>query len=1461
MQRNASPRLALEQRIVFDAAMAGAGAELLDRNADHGEYTPPAVPRATSQPVRIQAAEPATAPPRPAPERIDDVSAVARPSAPIDTAARVEIIFVDSAVQDIQTFLHGRNAEVVVLQAGRDGVDQIAQVLAGRTGISAIHIISHGEAGEIVLGTGVPDAQTMSGIYALDLATIKSALAPGADVLVYGCNAGAGAGGQAFMAALANATGADIEASTDSTGAVALGGNWTLETSTGHVETLSISAKDWNGLLTVAAANGSGALLGVNGNSIYSIDITTGKATLLTSAPATIGGVTLSGTINSLAMDTADGLLYYVDQNGVNANRALFAYDFRTAGLTDAARHLLIDSDLTNNGAGLSIAVGVSGVGQAGATFGNGGLYLAVLSNAVQQGTSATATDDTNYKISFTGAGRTISNVAVLVSPITGAHAWGDIGFDGATNTILDSSSTNILTRYDATTGAVVGTATTVGLPIQTALGVAGNTYLVGASVQEVNPVTGVAIGAAVAITNSAGTALTMLDASTAPPAQVTIGDKIFDDNNTNAVFDAGDVGIANVTVQLIDDRNNNGVVDAGERILATDTTNATGDYLFTGVLPGNYIVRVTDTNAVLGTAPYTTAGAALNPNADIIATATNSAIVQDLLTIDFGVNNRPPVNTVPGAQAATEDTALPIAGVSVNDVDSNLATSQISVANGNLTVSLAGGATISAGANGSGTLTLSGTQVQINAALASISYLGNLNFNGTDTLTILSTDKASSTDTKTVTINVAAVNDPPVGVPDSGAVVESGVNPGNTAFTGTPSASGNVLTNDTDPDAGDTKTVNTVNGSAANVGAVISGTYGAVTIAANGTYTYTLNNALPATQALAQGQVVTEVFNYNLKDTAGLVSNTTTLTISATGTNDAPVGVPDSASVVESGVNPGNTAFAGTPSATGNVLANDTDPDALDTKTVSQVNGAAGNVGSTLATTYGTVTIGANGAYTYTLNNALPATQALAQGQGVTEVITYRVRDAAGLFSDTTLTVSVTGTNDTPVAVLDTASTPLNVPLLNINVKANDTDVDNTPAQLTVSSPVLATPAQGTVTLNGDGTLNFTPASGVTGPVIINYTLTDNLGASTTGTLQVNVGGINTPPVAGNDSASTVQNTAFTLAAGMLIANDTDADGNPLTITSVQSPTNGTVALVAGSVVFTPTPGYTGPASFTYTISDGQGGTSIATVNVTVTALVVVNNPPLANADANSVVESGVNPGNTSFAGTPSASGNVLSNDTDPDAADTKTVSAVNGSAANVGSAIAGTYGYVQISADGSYTYTLDNARPATQALAQGQAASEVFSYVVRDAAGATSSSTLTITVTGTNDAPVANADSNAVVESGVNPGNTAFAGTPSASGDVLANDTDPDAADTKAVNAVNGSAANVGSTITGIYGTVNIAANGTYTLHPGQCTSRHPGAYPGPGGLRGVQLRPQRRFGGRQQHHHTDHQCHRHQ
>src|SRR4030095_9246622 len=92
-----------------------------------------------------------------------------------------------------------------------------------------------------------------------------------------------------------------------------------------------------------------------------------------------------------------------------------------------------------------------------------------------------------------------------------------------------------------------------------------------------------------------------------------------------------------------------------------------------------------------------------------------------------------------------------------------NLSTTQLSVTNGSLNVNLAGGATISAGGDSTSTLTLSGTQAQINAALASISYLGNANFNGADTLTVLSTDANGAADSDTVAITVTAMNDAPV--------------------------------------------------------------------------------------------------------------------------------------------------------------------------------------------------------------------------------------------------------------------------------------------------------------------------------------------------------------------------------------------------------------------------------------------------------------------------------------------------------------------------------------------------------------------------------------------------------------------------------------------------------------------------------------------------------------------------
>src|SRR4029434_7424997 len=146
-----------------------------------------------------------------------------------------------------------------------------------------------------------------------------------------------------------------------------------------------------------------------------------------------------------------------------------------------------------------------------------------------------------------------------------------------------------------------------------------------------------------------------------------------------------------------------------------------------------------------------------------VLSTDSSGATDSDSVAITVTSVNDGPVNTVPGAQSVNEDTSLSISGVSVNDVDGNLSTTQLTVTNGALNVSLAGGATISGGANGSSTLTLSGTQAQINAALASISYQGNANFNGADTLTVLSTDANGATDSDTVAITVSSVNDGPL--------------------------------------------------------------------------------------------------------------------------------------------------------------------------------------------------------------------------------------------------------------------------------------------------------------------------------------------------------------------------------------------------------------------------------------------------------------------------------------------------------------------------------------------------------------------------------------------------------------------------------------------------------------------------------------------------------------------------
>ena len=160
----------------------------------------------------------------------------------------------------------------------------------------------------------------------------------------------------------------------------------------------------------------------------------------------------------------------------------------------------------------------------------------------------------------------------------------------------------------------------------------------------------------------------------------------------------------------------------------------------------------------------------------DTLTVATNdgTATDTDLIAITVNAVNDAPINTVPGAQSVAEDTALPIAGVSVADSDSSALTTTLNVSSGILNVTAGPGVT----GNGSASVTITGTAAQINAALAGLTYTGNLNFNGGDTLTVATND-GTATDTDLIAITVTPVNDAPVNtVPGAQSVAEDTILP-----------------------------------------------------------------------------------------------------------------------------------------------------------------------------------------------------------------------------------------------------------------------------------------------------------------------------------------------------------------------------------------------------------------------------------------------------------------------------------------------------------------------------------------------------------------------------------------------------------------------------------------------------------------------------------------------------------
>ena len=278
-------------------------------------------------------------------------------------------------------------------------------------------------------------------------------------------------------------------------------------------------------------------------------------------------------------------------------------------------------------------------------------------------------------------------------------------------------------------------------------------------------------------------------------------------------------------------------------------------------------------------------------------------------------------------------------------------------------------------------------------------------------------------------------------------------------------------------------------------------------------------------------------------------------------------------------------------------VLVNDSDPDG-DPLTVTGTNTAG---------TAGSVQINANGSVTYTPGQAF---QSLGDGEIATDSFGYTIADGEGGSDSATVTVTILGRNDAPTAGNNTASTGQSDPI-DINVLGNDSDPENDTLTVTALN---TSGTLGTAQINPDNSITYDPGSAFIGLRTgqsttdrFQYQVSDGQGGSNTATVTVTVRGRNDSPLAVDDSASGSSDAGFTIP---VLTNDRDPDGDPLTVTGLDtSTTQGAVTISAnGSLSYDPTtafaglaPGQTATDRLGYTVSDGQGGSGQAEVTITV--------------------------------------------------------------------------------------------------------------------------------------------------------------------------------------------------------------------------------------------------------------------
>ena len=476
------------------------------------------------------------------------------------------------------------------------------------------------------------------------------------------------------------------------------------------------------------------------------------------------------------------------------------------------------------------------------------------------------------------------------------------------------------------------------------------------------------------------------------------------------------------------------------------------------------------------------------------------------------------------------------------------------------------------------------------------VTYTPLPNYVGKDTVCVKVCDAAGNCTNVLVPFNVTPKNDAPI------ATNDIAVTPQNTPVTG------NVLTNDTDPEGNPLTALGPITGG--------TPTKGTVTILPNGTFTYTPNSTATGT----------DTFKYKVCDNGSpSLCDTATVTITITspltpGTNLPPVANPD------------NTTTPNGKPVTINVLANDADPEGTPLK----------NPTITTPPTKGTVVVNPDGTITYT---PTPGTTG-------DDTFTYQVCDSGTPVACSTATVTVTQTPPTNVVANEPPITNGDAKTMNKNTTVTSSlavnDIDPNIGQILTFSNT-SNPTNGIITFSPNGTYTYTPNAGFVGNDSFTYKVCDNGTPIMCSNATIYLTVIdplvpqpaNTLPIALDESWTTPKATATIIPVK---ANDTYTAGTLGLPTAIGTPSNGTVITNAnGTMTYTPNPLFVGIDTYKYKVCDAVNplkcDTAVVTINVKDATVGVVNNPPVANDDYK------ITPKGTSV------SASVALNDSDPDA------------------------------------------------------------------------------------------------------------------------------------------------------------------------------------------------------------------